>query len=922
MKEDKIMRIFISSTFREMKTEREWIQKDSFLKLRNYARKYGIFLIPVDLRWGISNENIMNGQLANICVNDVKKCSPNFIGIVGNSYGTIDLDINDKYSSGKSFTDLEICAFIDNDDYDYDIKKESSRFYFIVYSNYQEKNEDKKEKLAELKNKIRLSGLNIRIAESPENLIQYITNDVKKIIDEKFTLYQSSTDLDKSRELFNNILTAYYFSTEIIELTKNFSNKNGIYMFNSKTGVTCDFFIYNYADYLIENKKYDIIIFHDFSRTNYVKNKQGLIKHIIDEIHDSSGIDCEEDDTKFEYETLKRYLIQVVSNGYTMIILINSINIIEKDVVSQLLEFFNDFKKDITVIFSKTSSLLINDILAIDLPLLKRNDAQTFIINYLDFFFKNNCAELTSEICQSLVLEEGNDVSILYLLLEELTQKGCPTEEILNEIPQKNVISNYEKTLEYLLMNIEKNIISLNDIKQLNYIYLFEAILSFVDKYITKEEVNCIFNVYGFKGIHVDNSIEQFINFIILIDDKIYLRYYEIKKIIENSNNPFLNCNLENEIEKVYLAKLKTASNKDLIIHLIEELQNILLKNNNYEKILEIYFEKNVFYCLTKYNNELFVSLDEKYPYLDDVKKRLIPLIEGNCNCEDFKLILKFLEYNGKFDDAISIALKYKDKFDSLDISFEIGYIYRLKSDYVNSIKIMKRLYKAVCSNININLNLYLNVLDVLSYCYAKLGKCNAAMKYVIKSIDIREMHSENFIKDLPVSYNSIAQIYFKDNNYQQAIRYYEKALIIRKKTWNSFNYRVASNLNNIGECYLRSGEYEQAYSKYEEALSIFKKVLGLNHYFYAICEENLMVCQILLGKDIDYCEFSRIKEIINNTLNMNEYLIPIYFIDCFLKNDYEKNFKLFVQCIKKAKQKPRRNFYYKLLKKVRCKNV
>ena len=50
------LRVFISSTFRDMQAEREQLVKHIFPRLRERCEERGVIWGDVDLRWGISDE--------------------------------------------------------------------------------------------------------------------------------------------------------------------------------------------------------------------------------------------------------------------------------------------------------------------------------------------------------------------------------------------------------------------------------------------------------------------------------------------------------------------------------------------------------------------------------------------------------------------------------------------------------------------------------------------------------------------------------------------------------------------------------------------------------------------------------------------------------------------------------------------------
>lgn len=81
------MRIFISSTFRDMQKIRDVIMCRSFPLMQREADERQVRLIPIDLRWGITEEESKSGKVLGICLDEIDKASPFFIGIIGGNYG-------------------------------------------------------------------------------------------------------------------------------------------------------------------------------------------------------------------------------------------------------------------------------------------------------------------------------------------------------------------------------------------------------------------------------------------------------------------------------------------------------------------------------------------------------------------------------------------------------------------------------------------------------------------------------------------------------------------------------------------------------------------------------------------------------------------------------------------------------------------
>lgn len=88
----KVFRVFVSSTFKDMKEERWILQKDVFPRLEKFCEENGARFQAVDLRWGVNEESQLNQKTVDICLNEISRCQklspkPNFLILLGNRYG-------------------------------------------------------------------------------------------------------------------------------------------------------------------------------------------------------------------------------------------------------------------------------------------------------------------------------------------------------------------------------------------------------------------------------------------------------------------------------------------------------------------------------------------------------------------------------------------------------------------------------------------------------------------------------------------------------------------------------------------------------------------------------------------------------------------------------------------------------------------
>jgi tetratricopeptide (TPR) repeat protein len=111
------IRVFVSSTFRDLQDERDVLVKTIFPQLRTLCESRGVTWGEVDLRWGVTDEAAADGRVLGICLDEIDRCRPYFIGLLGRRYGWVPESLSDVLvrrhpwlgsHRGRSVTELEM----------------------------------------------------------------------------------------------------------------------------------------------------------------------------------------------------------------------------------------------------------------------------------------------------------------------------------------------------------------------------------------------------------------------------------------------------------------------------------------------------------------------------------------------------------------------------------------------------------------------------------------------------------------------------------------------------------------------------------------------------------------------------------------------------------------------------------------------
>lgn len=114
----KTFRLFLSSTFNDMRAERDKLQAEVFPRLREYCDKHGFSFQPIDLRWGVSSEAGNDQKTMQICIDEVKRCkdalTPHFAIMLGERYGWIPLPASVEAEEFEQVKDIIVSKYEDN----------------------------------------------------------------------------------------------------------------------------------------------------------------------------------------------------------------------------------------------------------------------------------------------------------------------------------------------------------------------------------------------------------------------------------------------------------------------------------------------------------------------------------------------------------------------------------------------------------------------------------------------------------------------------------------------------------------------------------------------------------------------------------------------------------------------------------------
>ena len=481
------IRIFISSTFRDMQAERDLLIKRTFPELRRRCRERGVEFTEVDLRWGVTEEQAERGEVLPICLKEIENSHPYFICLLGERYGwvpppgTISASLLESQPwlaqhSDKSVTEMEIIHGVLANP----VMNNRAFFYFRDPSyidsvknapsgDFRDSDPGQTVRLKRLKEKIRASGCKLRENYSdPGEVADSILEDLWKIIDEEYPAGSRLGPLDQEiidHEQFAESRRRVYIGREeyFQRLDHHVQSDNQPLVITGESGSGKSALLANWV-YRFRKENPDLfIIQHYVGSSQQGANHIAIIKRIILEARRKFLIPGKlPDDPEELKKTFPQWLTRVARKG-RMVIVLDGLNQLEDTGNAHELWWLPDtFPQEIRVIVSVLPGKIL-DVLKerkwsfFNVTRLTFDERNLLITEYLSRFRKSLSNRQLTTITQS---DQTGNPLFLKVLLDELRVFGIHErldDAIRHYLASETPAGLYDKILERLEEDYETN---------------------------------------------------------------------------------------------------------------------------------------------------------------------------------------------------------------------------------------------------------------------------------------------------------------------------------------------------------------------------------------------------------------------------------------------------------------------------------
>jgi tetratricopeptide (TPR) repeat protein len=875
--ENRQIRIFISSTFRDMQDERGYLVTKVFPALRRHCEEREVSIFELDLRWGISEEEAKQGKVFDICLKEVLKTRPFFIGLLGERYGWVPSEgerkamaentnifsdypwITAELDEGTSITEIEIQEGVLR-------AKEPINAYFYLRSpkmetpdGFREKQGSHEEKmLSELKRIIREQKEHpVHEYDSIERLGTLVEQDFKALVDRLFP-ESALPPLEKERLQQRNFLKsrtmvyvqnpAWYAELDAFvhsaERGMVITGANGM----GKSALLANWITRRQG----QNTPNEKLIYHFIGVSQSGGDYRKITQRLIDEIRDIYNIPVRQNDyaplqepkgEDKQKEELQNLLFSLAENK-KIIIILDGVDRLNETDNAKLLNWIPPMPDSVKLI----CSTLPDDA---SMEAFNRRGYRQLAVNVLETENRNRLvngylksfSKALTPVQSRRIAADGKSENPLVMLaiLDELRVFGVH-EKMDEQIGLCLAAPDSESLFALLLQRIEEVFSSTN--AQKNYVKDILSLITVSRSGLSETEILGLSGAAPLYWSQLSNGMAGHLTTM-------------------NGLVSFSNSLMQNAVKKQYLPdsaeenayRLRIAAYMETgasFERKCGELPHQLYELEEWDRLYNFLLDIKVFQYI--YKKDQF-ELGKYWRALREANLKNSIEHETKFHADSGRFTMeKYLELDNAFEDKDGLHSFYgniivfiQDIFAD-DSSNSLNLEFALKNN-----ELCNELYGRASEKTAFSLDLigiaYFNLLS---------RKC---LGYHKEALEIRKEIYRNDNQFIAFSYSKIGGCYINADKYQAAIENFQKALEIQLKVPGEKSFDTASTYNNLGFCFNKGlGEYQKALGYYEKALRTVEELLGKNHSYTGTVCNNVGLCYYRMGnyaKALEYLTIS-----------------------------------------------------------------
>jgi tetratricopeptide (TPR) repeat protein len=867
---NRILRVFLSSTFRDFMEERDVLVREVFPELRRKARERGVEVVDVDLRWGITEEESQQGKVIPICLGEIDRCRPYFVGMLGDRYGWI--PPKDQYSAeliarqpwleqhlgGVSVTELEILHGVLN----HPEMAGHAFFYFrdSAWSSSQNKQEFicetavEEESLDALKKRIRDSGF--PVAEQlgdPRAVTDQIATDLWELIEEQ---YPDRDEVDgllkeegKHASYRRSRLGIYLGGKDYIETLESWiTTGEQKVLITGDSGAGKSALIANWMEAHYQDHPNDVIYAHHLGCSNDASAIRPLLERLIETAkkqlpdHESTSLNVPQDWWELvakAAEALQDLGRWAKQNQHRWIWVLDGLDRLNSEDQKALPWLPATIPEGVVIVASALDCpareiVLKRDFTTLTIDPLKAKEQDALIQQYLGRYTKQLIAELRHTIVSHSL---AGSPLFLRILLEELRQ--CGRFEILAKqlngyLKAKSIADLYGLIFERLETDSQQA----NIRKVLTALWASRAGLS-------EEELLAITGLAPLRWAQIDLALEQALgrNGNRLVFDHDYLRQaVENRYLLSHEKKRQAHSDLAdwfNQKEAWDERKSEELPWQWQQAERLQDLRHCLLnpatlaqlnekrgsrETINYWRLIQTESDGELDELIADSVEEEIKKLQKNSTSLIQFAEEISELLSKAGCYRELLLRLVSLSFELKESEQRNEESKLLSLFWLAQTHTSMGQFDQAEMLYLSCLEGQERVFGKGHHDT-------LATINNLGMLYYDKGDYKQSESYYLRALEANELllGPEDHPDKIPTIGN-LGRLYCNKGDYEQAEVFFLRALEASELLLGHEHSFTITSLNNLGNLYAETGDYEKAVCFYLQDLEASERLLGAEH--------------------------------------------------------------------------------------------
>lgn len=878
------IRIFISSTFQDMHEERDYLVKKVFPQLQLEAAKRDVSIVPLDLRWGITEEESKTGKVLQICLEEIERSKPFFIGLLGDRYGWCpsveELEKNailqerwgdwlkQDIQKGLSVTEIEM---------QYGVLRSSTEINAFFYIKQPEVDDNSIDaiKLKKLKTYIRnQKRFPVSNYDTTESLGIQVKDAFLKILNELYpepSITPIQQELNLQTSFRHSLIEGYVKDEKLFEIIDTFilNNTSNLLTITGPRGIGKSALLANWIEHFNKTNKNHLMVCY-FS-TNLCTSEEHIAEWIVTEINKLIDIK----DSILEFNSTKQ-LARILSEiNKPLLIILDGLDKLTSFDGKERYAWLPEVKGKIKMIVSASDDSTLYNILSlrntqtIELQSPNKQTRKCIVDTYLNKYSKRLTLQQIDKIIEAPMLYNP---LFMKSMLGQLVDYGI-YEEIDNFINKYITTTSEQQFFENIIIDMEKNFSR----------HLVEKVFSLLGLSYNGLSEPEIFDMLKCSQLEWSQLYAVLSRYTYIAGNNICLGNSPIRETVTSR---YLSSN--NQIQKIrqqIIAYFTTLSNNRSFNELAWQYYHL----KEYESLHKMMTDMHVFnyfyhkdkYELGKYWRQLsdynssysigdlceavsptdidvdsqaliygriaifaHIILNDNKTSLDCAKKGIL-LSEKNAYLESsFLYLMANLACDqGKMEDAIEFCKKALDirereyglySKESAQIVLRLALLYNLSHQYSDAEITYKKVFE-ILDKMGIAESFERSkALNEMGEMYANMNQIEKAGLLFQEALNMRLKLEGEKSTWTANSYNSIGRMYEEHSMFSQALEMFERALRIRIEIYGEEHPDTLTCMSNITRTLTLLGQYDKANELNSRIINIRKKLLGENHEHFA----------------------------------------------------------------------------------------